>query len=109
MSRTVRTILIYALILTGVLIAVSVFTTSANQPNEISLSEFTNKVDAGEIQSVRIFPKSDVLEGYLEGTDTEAADPDFAFSYPAEFEDEITSSSRTTTSPPPRIPSRRAS
>ncbi len=106
MSRTVRTILIYALILTGVLIAVSVFTTSANQPNEISLSEFTNKVDAGEIQSVRIFPKSDVLEGYLEGTDTEAADPDFAFSYPAEFEDEITqlledNNVSTTTDPEP--------
>ena len=106
MSRTVRTILVYALILVGVLIAVQVFTSAGPQPEEISLSEFTRNVEAGEVQEVRIFPKSDILEGYDAGSDPTSGEPDFSFSYPAEFEDEITqlledNNVTTTTDPEP--------
>ena len=89
MSRTVRTILIYALILVGALVAVQVFATATSTTEDLSLSEFTDDVVAGEVQSVRIYPKSDILEVWEIGADLEA-DPTFSFSYPAEFEDEIT-------------------
>ena len=65
MSRTVRTVLVYLLVVTVAIMLVNAFVSSATAPEEFTLDEFTNRVAAGEVESVVIKQKSNVVEGVL--------------------------------------------
>jgi cell division protease FtsH len=95
-NRTVRTILVYALILVVVVFGLqSVFqTTSA--PDEISLDSFMSSLEAGEFEAVRIRSEADVVEGF----ETAPQDPaelqegvgaDVQATYPDGYEEILTS------------------
>jgi hypothetical protein len=50
-SRTARTILIYLAVIFVVVMAVHVFVSQSNQPSELSIDQFNDKLAAGEIDS----------------------------------------------------------
>lgn len=77
MSRTVRTALVYLLVITVAIMLVNTFVSSATAPEELSLDQFTSKVVSGEVAEVVIKQKSNVAEGTLtDGTSFETGFPD---------------------------------
>jgi cell division protease FtsH len=84
-SRTARTILVYLAVIFLVVMAVNVFVSSSNRPEELSLGEFNTLL--GSVESpVEMKAKSDELRGTYtspEGT------VDFVVRYPGELEDEL--------------------
>ncbi len=91
MNRTARTILVYMVVAILVMMAVNVFLQGANEPEELSLSEFQTKLVAGEIASIEMKTRSDEILGtFTEDAVVAGANNEFRTVYPAEFEDELT-------------------
>ncbi len=88
MNRTLRTIIIYAAVVTVMWLAFTAWFGVVNQPEEIDLSTFTSQVESGEVGAVRIFPDADRIEIRNDGTAPEEP-ADFSLNYPGEFEDEL--------------------
>ncbi len=92
MNRTVRTILVYALILVVVVFGLqSVFQTGGN-PDEISLDSFMTSLEAGEFEAVRIRSEADVVEGFTNSPEDpadlqEGIGADVQATYPDGFEE----------------------
>ncbi len=91
MNRTARTILVYMVVAILVMMAVNVFLQGANEPEELTLSEFQTKLLAGEIAGLEMKTRSDEIIGeFIPEAVPEGANPQFRTVYPAEFEDELT-------------------
>ncbi len=91
MNRTARTILVYMVVAILVMMAVNVFLQGANEPEDLSLSEFQTKLLAGEIASLEMKARSDEIIGeFTEEAVVAGANSQFRTVYPAEFEDELT-------------------
>ena len=65
MSRTARTVLVYLIVITVAIMAVNAFVSSQTAPAELPLSELTTSVEGGQVASVTIKQKSNVVEGEL--------------------------------------------
>jgi cell division protease FtsH len=90
-NRTFRTILVYMVVAILVMMAVNVFLQGANEPEQLSLSEFETKLAAGDIASLEMKTRSDEIIGtFAPGAVISGANPEFRTVYPAEFEDELT-------------------
>ncbi|MDJ0953403.1 MAG: ATP-dependent zinc metalloprotease FtsH [Acidimicrobiia bacterium] len=74
-----------------VMMAVNVFLQGANEPEDLSLSEFQTKLLAGEIASLEMKARSDEIIGeFTEDAVVPGGNTQFRTVYPAEFEDELT-------------------
>ena len=62
MNRTVKTVLVYLLVITVAITLVNAFVSSATAPDEYSLDEFSNHLAAGDVATVTIKQKSNVVE-----------------------------------------------
>jgi cell division protease FtsH len=90
-NRTARTILVYMVVAILVMMAVNVFLQGANEPEELSLSEFQTTLQAGDIASLEMKTRSDEIVGmFADQALVEGANTEFRTVYPAEFEDELT-------------------
>ncbi|MCJ7781849.1 MAG: hypothetical protein MUQ27_13610, partial [Acidimicrobiia bacterium] len=91
MSRTARTILIYLAVIFLVVMAVNVFVNQSNEPTELSLNEFNEKVATGQIaEPVTLRDRSNEVVGtYSDGSGEPV---DFVTKYPAEYSPTITQS-----------------
>jgi hypothetical protein len=65
MSRTVRTALIYVVIVITGIMVVNAFWSGATAPTDVSLDDLQKRLTAGEVVSVVINQKSNVVEGQL--------------------------------------------
>ncbi len=88
MNRTFRSILIYGLITLLVVMLVQTWFRQMSEPEEISLSEFHERVVAGEVASATIFQRSQVVRGELVGQEDDTFD--FAVSYVEGYEGDLT-------------------
>ena len=87
MSRTLRTVLVYLLVATVAISLVNAFVGGANAPTEISLDEMQTKVEGGQVSSVVIKQKSNVVEGKMvDGAGGET----FETSFPEGYEGDLT-------------------
>lgn len=89
MNRTVRTILVYGVVVVLMVVVAQTWFESGDQPEEITASEFVQKVETGGIEEVTIFTRSDLVTGEFVD-DEEGTSPDFTFSYPPEWEGTLT-------------------
>ena len=91
MNRTARTILVYMVVAILVMMAVNVFLQGANEPEDLSLSEFQTKLVAGEVANIEMKTRSDEIIGtFTDDAVVPGANNEFRTVYPAEFEDELT-------------------
>ena len=88
MSRTVRTVLIYLLVITVAITLVNTFVSSATAPTELTLDEFQDKVTSGQVEAVVIKQKSNVVEGEL--VSGAPGDRSFKTSFPEGYEGDLT-------------------
>lgn len=89
MSRTARTILIYLAVIFVVVMAVNVFVSQSNQPSELSIDQFNDKLTAGEIDSpATIKDRSNEIVGTY--TNASGEEIEFVTKYPAEYSPEMT-------------------
>jgi len=88
LSRTVRTVLIYVIVIAVAVMAVNAFVSSATAPDILTLDELQSRVTSGQVESVSIKQKSNVVQGTL----LEASGETTAFetSYPEGYEEAIT-------------------
>ncbi len=92
MNRTVRTIIGYTLVITLLIVAAQSVFGSAG-PEEVPLSEFQEKIEAGEFAAIRLRPETDALEGFAQVPENLAdpkAEADVLANFPAEVEGELT-------------------
>jgi len=87
-SRTVRTVLIYLLVITVAITLVNTFVSSATAPTELTLDEFQDKVTSGQVEAVVIKQKSNVVEGEL--VSGAPGDRSFKTSFPEGYEGDLT-------------------
>ncbi len=88
MSRTVRTVLVYLVVVTVAIMLVNTFVSSATAPETISLDEFQTELDAGHVAAVVIKEKSNLLEGtYVDSYQNGAK---FETSFPDGYEGDLT-------------------
>jgi len=87
LTRTFRSILIYGLIALVMLVALQQFIGGVAQPEEISYSEFWDRVDNGQVETALLMTKSNVVTGQF--VDSPGDDPDYRLDYPPEEEDEL--------------------
>jgi len=86
-SRTIRTVLVYLAVVTVAVMLVNTFVTQATAPDELTLDEFQSQLAAGDVESVTIKQKSDVINGtYTE----EAGGGRFETTFPNEYEGDLT-------------------
>ncbi len=95
MNRTVRTIIVYALILVVVVFALQTVFQTSTAPNEITLDAFMERLEGGEFEAVRIRSEADIVEGFetAPATDQELSEgigADVQASYPDGFEEILT-------------------
>jgi cell division protease FtsH len=91
-NRTVRTIIGYTLVITLLIVAAQSVFGSAG-PEEVPLSEFQEKIEAGEFAAIRLRPETDALEGFAQVPENLAdpkAEADVLANFPAEVEGELT-------------------
>ena len=88
MSRTVRTVLIYLLVITVAIMLVNTFVSSATAPTDLTLDEFQDRVTSGQVASVVIKQKSNVVEGEL--VSGASGDRRFRTSFPEGYEGDLT-------------------
>ena len=88
MSRTVRTVLIYLLVITVAIMLVNTFVSSATAPTDLTLDEFQDRVTSGQVESVVIKQKSNVVEGEL--VSGAPGDRKFRTSFPEGYEGDLT-------------------
>ena len=87
MSRTVKTVLVYFVIVTVAIMLVNAFVGTATAPQMLSLDQFQVELDAGHVASVVIKQKSDILTGdFTEG----AGGGSFETSFPDGYEGDLT-------------------
>ena len=95
MSRTARTVLIYLAVIFLVVMAVSTFLNQGSAPVELSLAEFNQKLEAGEIKApVEMKEKTNEISGECT-SDCMAEEPGqtmFVLRYPGETEAGLTAS-----------------
>jgi len=90
-NRTVRTFLVYVVVALLVMLAVNTFLQGANEPEELGITEFQAKLQAGDVASLEMKTRSDEIIGqFTEDAVVEGATSEFRTVYPAEFEDELT-------------------
>jgi len=86
-SRTVKTVLVYFVIVTVAIMLVNAFVGTATAPQMLSLDQFQVELDAGHVASVVIKQKSDILTGdFTEG----AGGGSFETSFPDGYEGDLT-------------------
>jgi cell division protease FtsH len=90
LNRTFRTLLIYGLVFVVLAVVAQQWFDQISAPAEISLSEFENRLEAGEIESVVILERSDRVQGRVVDSDAAEGAFDFIAQYPPEYEDDIT-------------------
>ena len=84
MSRTARTILIYLAVIFIVVMAVNVFIGRSNEPQELTLNEFTTMLESGRIDDgLVIRDVSNEVTGTY--TDSSGEQVEFVMRYPAEY------------------------
>ena len=88
MSRTVRTVLIYLIVIVVAVMAVNAFVSSATAPDVLTLDELEGRVTSGQVESVSLKQKSNVVEGTLLEASGETTS--FETSYPEGYEEAIT-------------------
>jgi cell division protease FtsH len=87
LSRTVRTVLVYLVVVTVAIMLVNAFVSSASAPQMLTLDEFQKELDAGHVSSVIIKQKSNVLDGQF----TQAAGGGrFETEFPEGYEGDLT-------------------
>jgi cell division protease FtsH len=90
-SRTARTILIYLAVIFLVVMAVNVFVNQANEPSELSLNEFNDKLAAGDIDDpATIRDRTNEVVGTY--TDSSGETVEFVTKYPADYSPQMTQS-----------------
>ncbi len=89
MNRTLRTILVYGVVVVLMVVVAQTWFETGDKPVEITTSEFIQDVEAGRIKEVTMFTRSDVVTGYYVD-DEEGTSPGFTFSYPPEYEGTLT-------------------
>ena len=87
MTRTFRSILVYGLVALVMLIVLQQWMGSVTEPQEISYSEFWDRVDNGDVETALLLTKSNIVTG--EFVDTDGDEPDYRIDYPPEEEDEL--------------------
>jgi cell division protease FtsH len=65
LSRTVRTVLIYVIVIAVAVMAINAFVSSATAPESVTLDELRTYLAAGKVESVTIKQESNVVEGDL--------------------------------------------
>ncbi len=90
MSRTVRTILIYLVVITVAIMAVNAFVSSATAPTEITLDDLQGRIATGQVESVTIKQKSNVVVGELVRGALPGGETRFETSYPEGYEGDLT-------------------
>ncbi|MEX0825408.1 MAG: ATP-dependent zinc metalloprotease FtsH [Acidimicrobiia bacterium] len=88
MSKTVRTVLVYLVVATVAIMLVNTFVTSATAPEEITLDQFQAQLAAGQVESVTIKQKSNVITGSFT---EEAGGGRFESIFPDGYEGDLTS------------------
>ena len=88
MSRTVRTVLIYTIVIVVAVMAVNAFVSSATAPDVLTLDELESRLSAGQVDVVAIKQKSNVVTGTL--TDESGQKVRFQTSYPEGYEEAMT-------------------
>jgi cell division protease FtsH len=90
-NRNVRTVLVYMAVGFLVLMAVNFFLDGANQPVELTLNEFLEEVDNGNIAEVTVLEKSEQLVGeFTSETVGPGGTLEFIVGYPNEYEGTLT-------------------
>ncbi len=109
MNRNVRTVLVYLAVGFLVLMAINFFLDGATEPTELTLNEFFDQVDAGNIEEVTVREKSEQLLGELNSNAVlPGASSEFIVGYPNEYEGTLTQrllDSGITVRPDPENPS----
>ncbi|MFH1329480.1 MAG: ATP-dependent zinc metalloprotease FtsH [Actinomycetota bacterium] len=88
MSRTVRTVLIYLIVVVVAVMAVNAFVSSATAPDVLTLDELESRVTSGQVESVSLKQKSNVVQGTL--LEASGQTTSFETSYPEGYEEAIT-------------------
>jgi len=90
-NRNVRTVLVYLGVGFLALMAINFFLDGATEPTELTLNEFFDQVEAGNIAEVTVREKSEQLSGTLTPDAVlPGASPDFIVGYPNEYEGTLT-------------------
>ena len=58
MSRTARTVIVYAVVIAVVVMVVNSFVSSATEPEELTLNQLQEKIEADQVSEVTIKQKS---------------------------------------------------
>jgi cell division protease FtsH len=87
-NRTFRTVMVYMVVVTVAIMLVNTFVGSAAAPDELTLNEFHTRLSDGDVESVVIKQRSNVIEGEF----TEAAGGgSFTSNFPDGYEGDLTS------------------
>jgi len=87
-SRTVRTVLVYLVVVTVAIMLVNTFVSSATAPETVTLDQFEADLNAGHVASVVIKEKSNVLQGTF--VDSYQNGAKFETSFPDGYEGDLT-------------------
>ena len=90
MSRTVRTVLIYLVVITVAIMAVNAFVSSATAPVDLTLDDLQNRISTGQVESVVIKQQSNVIEGTLVSGALAGGETSFVTPYPDGYEGDLT-------------------
>ncbi|MCJ7725744.1 MAG: AAA family ATPase, partial [Acidimicrobiia bacterium] len=89
-SRTARTVLIYLVVITVAIMAVNSFVSTATAPEQLSLDRLESLMTAGQVESVVIKEKSNVVVGDLASGVLDGGATRFETPYPDDYEGELT-------------------
>ncbi len=90
MNRTLRTLVVYGLSIILLAVLAQWWFDQVSGPEEVTLSQFMEKVDAGTFSEVQILARSNQVQGRVDpGTATEDT-WDFVASYPEGYEGDLT-------------------
>jgi cell division protease FtsH len=89
-SRTARTIVVYAVVVLLVVMAVNVFMSTGEEPEALSLNEFQTKLETGQITNIVMKQVSDEIAGEMVDPTAEDGVTEFVVGYPNEYEGELT-------------------
>ena len=90
MSRTARTVLLYLVIITVAITAVNLFVSGTNAPQGIPLNQLEERISNGEVESVTIKQKSNIVEGEMVGGVLPGGETRFETSYTEGYEGDLT-------------------
>ncbi len=90
MSRTARTVLIYMVVVTVAFMVVNTFIGTATSPEQISLDELEDRMGSGQVESVVIKEKSNLILGTMVAGVLPGGASDFETSYTEGYEGDLT-------------------